>query len=163
MPRSSRPWAGAVRVHPGSRVVCTLTPPGAHDLPLRSHPFDSRGPDKRISMRPPRYRFPDQVRSATRAMAARMVRQGQIARTAEQLDVWVSEHPDVARPLMKGGYGRAFDANDLFPLLEVFLTQEGARAPDAEARQHSTNRKRIAAAVLALLVLGAAIAAVVLS
>jgi hypothetical protein len=113
-------------------------------------------------MRSPRYRFPDAVRSATRAMAARMVQQDSIARTPEQLELWVSEHPEVARPLMDGGYGRAFDANDLFPLLQVFLTKAGAPSLPVEDAPHAPNRVRFVAALLVLLLLGVAVAAVLL-
>jgi hypothetical protein len=95
-------------------------------------------------------------------MAARMVQQGSIAETPEQLDLWISEHPEVAQPLREGGYGRAFDAGDLFPLLEVFLAQAGAPAVRAEAPSHSPNRNRLVAAVFALLLIGAALAVIAL-
>ena len=41
-------------------------------------------------MRPPRYHFPDEVRSATREMAARSVRAGTVARTPDELDAWLA-------------------------------------------------------------------------
>jgi hypothetical protein len=84
-------------------------------------------------MRAPRYRFPDTVRSATRTIATQMVRDGTIAQTPEELDAWISERPDVKEVLEKGGYGRAFDAKELFPLLQVFIVQAGGPAPVVDA------------------------------
>jgi hypothetical protein len=65
-------------------------------------------------MRPPRYHFPDEVRSATREMAARSVRAGTVARTPEELDAWIQQAPDVREPLERGGYTTEFTASDLF-------------------------------------------------
>jgi hypothetical protein len=87
-------------------------------------------------MRGPRYRFPDQVRNTTRTIAARMIREGEIARSPEDLDAWIRGRPEVHAPLEKGGYGSAFDSSDLYPLLVVFLGPENA--PVAEAQATST-------------------------
>lgn len=83
-------------------------------------------------MRAPRYRFPEVVRSTTRTMASRMVRDGTIARTPEELDAWIAGAPEVREPLEKGGYGTAFSSADLLPLLDALVVQAGgpAREPD---------------------------------
>jgi hypothetical protein len=84
-------------------------------------------------MRPPRYHFPDEVRSTTREMAARMVHDGTVARTPQQLDAWIAQAPEFREPLERGGYGTHFTSGDLFPLLEVFVAKAGASAPAAAA------------------------------
>lgn len=104
-------------------------------------------------MRAPRYRFPDQVRSTTRTVASRMVRTGEIARTPEQLDAWISEEPDVKESLEKGGYNTAFTSADLFPLLQVFIVQAGGPgpepdAPEADAPPRASRRGWLTALVL---------------
>ena len=91
-------------------------------------------------MRPPRYRFPDEVRSTTRAIASRMVQDGVVARTPEELDTWISRAPDVAASLENGGYGTAFTSDDLFPLLQVFVAQTRGSAPGVEARPRFSRR-----------------------
>ena len=104
-------------------------------------------------MRAPRYRFPEEVRSATRAMASRMVQQGTVARTPEELDGWISDNPDVREPLEKGGYRRAFDAADLLPLLQVLVEKAGGPAPETEAPPASPNRRWLVAVVLGVVLL----------
>lgn len=84
-------------------------------------------------MRPPRFRFPDEVRSTTRSMAATMVREGTVAGSPGELDAWIAARPEVREPLERGGYGSDFTAEDQFPLLEVFLAKEGFSAPAAHA------------------------------
>ena len=83
-------------------------------------------------MRPPRFRFSNEVRETTRAIASRMVDDGSIARTPEELEGWIAGAPDVRESLEGGGYRQEFTADDLFPLLEVFIVQAGgqARVPD---------------------------------
>jgi hypothetical protein len=85
-------------------------------------------------MRPPRYHFPDEVRSATREMAAQSVRAGTVARTPEELDAWILQQPGYREPLERGGYTTEFTASDLFPLYEVMVEQAGGPArPTAAA------------------------------
>ncbi len=85
-------------------------------------------------MRPPRYHFPDEVRSATREMAARSVRAGTVARTPEELEAWIAQAPDLREPLEDGGYTTEFTAGDLLPLYEVMVVQAGGPPrPDAAA------------------------------
>jgi hypothetical protein len=76
-------------------------------------------------MRPPRFRFPDDVRNATREMAARMVREGTVPETPEQLSAWIAERPEIQGRLERGGYGTAFTSDDLLPLLRVFVADAG--------------------------------------
>lgn len=83
-------------------------------------------------MRGPRYRFPEGVRSAARSMATRMVREENVAATPEELDGWIAERDEVREPLVEGGYGTAFTAGDLLPLLHVFVAQAGGRVPSLE-------------------------------
>lgn len=113
-------------------------------------------------MRPPRYRFPDEVRSTTRAMASRMVHDGTVVRTPEQLDTWISQRPDVRESLESGGYGTEFTSDDLFPLLQVFIVQAGGAAPEADAPPRSSPGRWLllgllaAAGVIALVLLALA-------
>jgi hypothetical protein len=104
-------------------------------------------------MRPPRYQFPNEVRETTRAMASRMVGDGTIARTPEELDAWIARAPDARGPLENGGYGREFTADDLFPLLQVFVTQAGGPAPTPDASPRPSSRPFLVAAVLAAVVI----------
>lgn len=85
-------------------------------------------------MRGPRYRFPDEVRSTTRTMASRMVEDGTIPQTPEQLDTWISQRPEVREALASGGYNTEFTAHDLFPLLRAMIARAGGPAPEAVAR-----------------------------
>jgi hypothetical protein len=101
-------------------------------------------------MRPPRYRFPDEVRSTTRAMASRMVHDGTIAQTAEQLDTWISQRPDVRESLESGGYGTAFTADDVFPLLQVFVAQAGGAVPEVDAPPRSSPNRWLLLGALAV-------------
>lgn len=78
-------------------------------------------------MRDPRYRFPDEVRSVTRNIAARMVKQDLVPASPEQLDIWLESTPAAKEALEKGGWGTRFTSHDLFPLLQVFV----AKAPPA--------------------------------
>ena len=106
-------------------------------------------------MRPPRYHFPDEVRSATREMAAQTVRAGTVARTPEELDAWILQTPDFREPLERGGYTTEFTANDLFPLYEVMVERAGGPAPRSAAAAPSHTRwsvGRLAAVALAIAV-----------
>ncbi len=104
-------------------------------------------------MRPPRYRFPDQVRSTTRTIASRMVRDGTVARTPEQLETWISQTPDVGESLESGGYNTLFTSDDLFPLLQVFVAQAGGPAPQAAAPPRASTRRWLLVGLLAVVVI----------
>jgi hypothetical protein len=114
-------------------------------------------------MRAPRYRFPEEVRSTTRSIAAQMVRDGTIAETPEELDAWVAREPAAEESLQRGGYGTAFTAHDLFPLLQVFVVQAGGPAPEAEPAARPSRIPWIAGIVAAVVLLLIAIAAGVFS
>jgi hypothetical protein len=103
-------------------------------------------------MRPPRYRFPHEVRETTRAMASRMVREGTIARTPEELDAWISRTPEARQSLESGGFGSEFTSHDLLPLLEVFVVQAGGSAPKPEAAPRPSRRPWLVGALVLLLV-----------
>lgn len=106
-------------------------------------------------MRPPRYHFPDEVRTATREMAAQSVRAGTVARTPEELDAWILQAPDLREPLERGGYATEFTASDLFPLYEVMVEKAGGPAPQAAAAAPSRTGwgvGKLAAAALAIVV-----------
>ena len=109
-------------------------------------------------MRGPRYRFPDEVRSTTREIASRMVQDGAIPATPEQLDSWISKRPEVKESLERGGYNTAFTPHDLFPLLQVFIQRAGGPAPPVEVPTSAPRRPWIPA----LLVLSIAALIVVL-
>lgn len=106
-------------------------------------------------MRPPRYHFPDEVRTATREMAARTVRAGTVARTPDELDARISEAPDLRAPLEHGGYTTEFTAADLYPLYEVMVEQAGGPPPPAAATDaaHSGWIVWLASAALAIAVI----------
>ena len=113
-------------------------------------------------MREPRYRFPDEVRTTTRAMASRMVQEGTIVQTPEQLATWMSERVAERESLERGGYSTAFTAPDLFPLLEVFVEQAGGPPPPADPPSARTNPGAWAALVVVILLVVAAAAAILL-
>ena len=116
-------------------------------------------------MRPPRFRFSEEVRSTTRSIAARMVREGTVAGSPAELDAWTAGRPEVREPLERGGYGTEFTAEDLFPLLEVFVVQAGgaARAPDVPAGAPRRPWMWAAAAGVGILLVLAALASGALS
>ncbi len=114
-------------------------------------------------MRAPRYRFPDEVRSTTRTMASRMMDDGEVAETPEQLDAWISQRPEVRESLERGGYGTEFTAHDLFPLLQAMIGraggpapevvgQAGGSAPNTEAPSRSSNSRWLVVLLLVLVV-----------
>lgn len=104
-------------------------------------------------MRPPRFRFPDEVRNTTRTIASRMVREGTIAQTPEELDAWISQAPEVRESLENGGFGREFTSHDVFPLLQVFVVQAGGPAPKPEAPPRRSKRPWLVGALVLVLVL----------
>ena len=116
-------------------------------------------------MRPPRFRFSEEVRSTTRSMAARMVREGTVAGSPAELDAWTAERAEVREPLERGGYGTEFTAEDLFPLLEVFVVQAGGTARARDAPAGAPRRPWLAAASVGvgILLVLAVVAAVALS
>ncbi len=81
-------------------------------------------------MRAPRYRFSDEVRSTTRTMASRMVEDGTIPQTPEQLDTWILQRPEVRGVLEGAGYNTEFTSHDLFPLLQAMIVKAGGSAPE---------------------------------
>ncbi len=108
-------------------------------------------------MRPPRYRFPDEVRNTTRAMASRMVEEGSVVATDDELEGWIAERPEYREPLERGGYGEKFGADDLLPLLHVFVGAAGG-APPRPAGEAPANASRgrwitVAVVVAALAIL----------
>lgn len=84
-------------------------------------------------MRDPRYRFSDDVRATTRAIALRMIHAGAVATSPEELDAWIARTEDVRERLTKGGYGSAFAAGDLFPLFQSFVDRATAARPAPSA------------------------------
>ena len=104
-------------------------------------------------MRPPRHRFSDEVRSTTREMASRMAREGSVPDTQEELDAWISAAPEAREPLVRGGYGRDFGADDLLPLLHVFAGRsEGPARPAVPPARTSRSLVLPALVFLAVLV-----------
>jgi hypothetical protein len=103
-------------------------------------------------MRPPRFRFPNEVRETTRTIATRMVGDGAIAHTPQELEAWIAGAPDVREPLEHGGYGREFTADDLFPLLQVFVVQAGGPAPAPDTPPRASGRAWRVGLIVAVLV-----------
>ncbi len=87
-------------------------------------------------------------------MAARMVRDGTVPETPEQLDAWIANSPDARETLERDGYNTDFTADDLFPLLQVFVTQAGGQiAPAAEPPRSHKNWWLVAFLVLLFVLL----------
>jgi hypothetical protein len=106
-------------------------------------------------MRDPRYRFSDEVRSLTRAIALRMIHAGTIAETPDALRIWIEQTEDLRLELVRGGYGAAFSADDLFPLFESFVAKASARtAPQTRSMRPFW---------IALLLAAAAVVAIIVS
>ena len=111
-------------------------------------------------MREPRYRFPEIVRSTTRTMASRMVADGRIAETPEELERWIEEEPAAGDALRKGGYGNEFTAHDLFPLFQVMVVKAGGSTPAVETVPPPSRRGwLLGAAIVAVVVIVILIAA----
>jgi hypothetical protein len=92
-----------------------------------------------------------------------MVGDGTIAETPEQLGAWIEGRPEVKESLEMDGYGTEFTADDLFPLLQVFIVQAGGPAPQVDAPPRAALSRGVllavaAGVVIVLLVLAAAIA-----
>jgi hypothetical protein len=84
-------------------------------------------------VRAPRHRFSEEVRSATRALAARMVKAGTVPETPAELRARIAETPGIQQSLESDGYGDQFTEDDLFPLFEAFVTKAGGSVPRAPA------------------------------
>ena len=85
-------------------------------------------------MRDPRYRFSDDVRATTRAIALRMVHARDVASSPEALGAWIARTDDVRERLTAGGYGSEFGAGDLFPLFHGFVVKATTPAPSEGVR-----------------------------
>jgi hypothetical protein len=130
---------------------------GRRAAALQREPFTRQ---RTGEMRPPRYRFPDSVRSTTRAMASRMVADATIAETPEQLDEWISQEPGVRAALERGGYNSAFTSRDLLPLLQVFIVKAGGSPPDSAVPPPSARYRWMLGLLflVAIILLGIAVA-----
>jgi hypothetical protein len=84
-------------------------------------------------------------------MASMMKRDDSIAYTPEELDAWISGRPEIQDALQKGGYGRAFHAGDLLPLLHVFIGPEHLKAPHEESPTRPSRNLLYGGALLAIL------------
>jgi hypothetical protein len=102
-------------------------------------------------MRAPRYRFPDEVRTATRDIASRMLAEDAISATPEELDSWLSDAPDIRETLERGGYGTAFTSQDLFPLLQAFIARRRGSPRVAAVPARSSTRWWLLGLFVALL------------
>lgn len=106
-------------------------------------------------MRAPRYRFPEEVRTVTRRMASRMVRDGTFPNTPDELEAYIQTSPEYREPLERGGYGSRFTARDLHPLLEVFAAQRGGAPQVAPGAPRRSWLGWVVGIVLAIVVLTA--------
>lgn len=109
-------------------------------------------------MRPPRFRFPDEVRSATRSMATRMVQDGKIAQNEDDLAAWIERDPETRRVMEDGGYGQEFTAGDVFPLLEVFVVQAGGKPAEPDPEPISRGNRWMWSLMVAVVILLAMVA-----
>ena len=87
-------------------------------------------------MREARYRFTDDVRSMTRAIAVRMIHAGTVASSPEELSAWIERTDDLRDKLTDAGYGSKFGADDLFPLFRAFVAKAttGSHSPPRSNR-----------------------------
>ena len=115
-------------------------------------------------MREARYRFPEEVRSTTRAMASRMVNEATIAETPAELEAWLADNPKERQSLEGGGYNTKFSAADLLPLLQVLIERAGGPPPRPTEEPPSPPPKSIWPVISAalLLIIVIAVAALVL-
>lgn len=104
-------------------------------------------------MRAPRYRIPDEVREATRAMAIRMVREDRMARGPADLDAWLTANPEMHATTQRGGYGTDFSAEDLYPLLQVMMADAGGKPPVAHAPASRSNPRGLVVGMALLLLI----------
>jgi hypothetical protein len=109
-------------------------------------------------MRGPRYRFSDDVRATTRAIALRMVHARDVASSPEALAAWIAQTDDVRERLTAGGYGSEFQAADLFPLFQGFVARATAPARSEAARTPAGRWVWIALIVAGLAIVIAVIA-----
>jgi hypothetical protein len=86
-----------------------------------------------------------------------MAQEGTVAQTPDELDAWISRHPNVQRSLQSGGYRAVFTAEDLLPLLQAM-----AVASDETKPRHSAKPAMSAPARVTILALVVAIAVGVL-
>jgi hypothetical protein len=91
-------------------------------------------------VRNPRYRFSDDVRATTRAIALRMVHAGDVASSPEALGAWIERTADIRERLTAGGYGSEFRVDDLFPLFQGFVAK-ATTPPRSEAVRRSGTRR----------------------
>ena len=104
-------------------------------------------------MRDPRYRFSDDVRATTRAIALRMVHAGTVAGSPEELEAWIARTDDVRERLTTGGYGSAFTAADLFPLFQGFVAKATATTPAPAAARPARSLRIGLMVVVAIVVI----------
>ena len=114
-------------------------------------------------MRDARYRFSDDVRSMTRAIALRMVHAGAVATSPEELAAWIARTDDLRDKLTNGGYGSKFTADDLFPLFQANVEKaKAARQPSPDTGQAKWKRIVVIVAVVAAII-GAIVAIAIAS
>ena len=104
-------------------------------------------------MRAPRHRFSEEVRSTCRSIAARWAHEGAIAQTPDELEFWISENPEVRKSLELGGYNTKFTSHDLLPLIQAFLGQGSAAAPQAKRPHRSWKPAGLAGIALLVAIL----------
>ena len=73
-------------------------------------------------------------------MASRMVDDGNVAQTPEELDAWIASRPDVREVLDRDGYGTNFTAEDLFPLFQIFVAKAGGQVAPVGAADEPAPR-----------------------
>ena len=90
-------------------------------------------------------------------MASRMVREGTVSGTPEDLDAWIVAEPEVRESLEQGGYGTRFTSADLFPLYEAAVVGAGGSVPrPVEEAPPPTPRGWVKGLAVVLIVLAAA-------
>ena len=116
------------------------------------------------AMRDPRYRFSDDVRSTTRAIALRTTHAGEVLESPEQLDAWIARTEDLQERLTSAGYRSAFTADDLFPLFQSYVAKASVARSAAAPRPAARSWRWlwigaiVAAVIVAIVVVGTRVA-----
>lgn len=94
-----------------------------------------------------------------------MVETGTVAATPEAMDDWLAGAPELRQELVEGGYGTAFSAADLHPLLLVMVQHSGGHVPEPEGpypdavnHEHGRGRGFKMALMIAALLVAVAVA-----
>ena len=90
-----------------------------------------------------------------------MSAEGTVPAAPAELDEWLTRNPDLQERLVTGGYGTKFTADDLYPLLIVFMGGAPASRANAPATAATSKSRWMVIALVVLVVLVIAFALLV--